>query len=249
VLPLHSGPPRSDASAAPTTDVASEEPAWTRRRRDSRVEIAAAIVLLAATGVGGVCFAHGTRPSWLDTWFPSFIGSGHRSVLTDVTALRYPLVIVIGAVGVAAIAFPRDRLRALACLVGPPLALVTSELVIKPWVGRTLGGGLSYPSGSTVGASALGTALVLAVPVRRRTVAVVAASAYALWMAVAVVSLQWHYPTDAAAGLAYGTGVVLLLDGVACRVVDVIGRHRPAGSPPRWFIPTAVRADPPADGG
>ncbi len=126
---------------------------------------------------------------------------------------------------------------------------MTSELVIKPWVGRTLGGGLSYPSGSTVGASALGTALVLAVPVRRRTVAVVAASAYALWMAVAVVSLQWHYPTDAAAGLAYGTGVVLLLDGVACRVVDVIGRHRPAGSPPRWFIPTAVRADPPADGG
>ena len=99
---------------------------------------------------------------------------------------------------------------------------MTSELVIKPWVGRTLGGGFSYPSGSTVGASALGTALVLAVPVRRRTVAVVAASAYALWMAVAVVSLQWHYPTDAAAGLAYGTGVVLLLDG-GC---GVPGRRR-----------------------
>ena len=99
VLPLHSGPPRSDVSAAPTTDVASEDPAWDASPPGlACVEIAAAIVLLAATGIGGVCFAHGTRPSWLDTWFPSFIGSGHRSVLTDVTSLRYPLVIVIGAV-------------------------------------------------------------------------------------------------------------------------------------------------------
>jgi membrane-associated phospholipid phosphatase len=182
-------------------------------------------VLLAATAVGGVCVAHGTDPSWLDTWFPSFIGSGHRSLLTDVTSLRYPVVIVIGAVVIAAVAFPRDRIRALACLLAPPLALVTSELVVKPWVGRMLGGGLSYPSGSTVGASALGMALVLAVPARRRTVAIVVATAYALWMAIAVVSLQWHYPTDAAAGLAYGTGVVLLLDGAAWLAVD---RLRPS---------------------
>ncbi len=166
--------------------------------------------------------AHGTDPSWLDTWFPSFIASGHRSVLTDVTSLRYPVVIVVGAVIIAAVAFPRDRTRALACLLGPPLALVTSELVVKPWVGRMLGGGLSYPSGSTVGASALGMALVLAVPVRRRTVAIVVAAVYALWMSVAVVSLQWHYPTDAAAGLAYGVAVVLLLDGGAWLVVDRI---------------------------
>jgi membrane-associated phospholipid phosphatase len=179
-------------------------------------------VLLVATAIGGVCLAHGSDPSSLDTWLPSFIGSGHRSLLTDVTWLRYPVVIVLGAVVIAAVAFPRDRTRAVACLLGPPLALLTSELVIKPWVGRTLGGGLSYPSGSTVGASALGVALVLAVPARRRTVTVVAATAYALWMAIAVVSLQWHYPTDAAAGLAYGAGAVLLLDGGAWLVVDRI---------------------------
>jgi membrane-associated phospholipid phosphatase len=101
-----------------------------------------------------------------------------------------------------------------------------------------------------VGASALGTALVLAVPARRRAVTIVAASAYALWMAIAVVSLQWHYPTDAAAGLAYGTGVVLLLDGVACRVVDAISRRLPAGSRRRRLTPAVVRADRPgADGG
>jgi hypothetical protein len=233
-------------SAAPATVAAPEDLEWTRRRRDSRREIGAAVVLLVTTAVGGVCFAHGTDPSSLDTWFPSFIGSGHRSILTDVTSLRYPVVVVIVSVAIAALAFRTDRIRALACLVGPSLALLTSELVVKPWVGRTLGGGLSYPSGSTVGASALGTALVLAVPARRRAVTIVAASAYALWMAIAVVSLQWHYPTDAAAGLAYGTGVVLMLDGAAWLVVESArGRWRPAGRAWRWLTARALRADPP----
>jgi membrane-associated phospholipid phosphatase len=222
MLPLHSEPPPSVASFAGPTDGEPDDVERTHRRRGSCREIAAASVLLVATAIGGVCLAHGTDPSSLDTWFPSFIGSGHRSLLTDVTWLRYPVVIVVGALVIAAVAFPRDRIRALACLLGPPLALVTSELVVKPWVGRTLGGGLSYPSGSTVGASALGMALVLAVPARRRTIAVVAATAYALWMAIAVISLQWHYPTDAVAGLAYGTAVVLLLDGGAWLVVDRI---------------------------
>ncbi len=182
-------------------------------RHRPRREIATALLLLLATAIGGVCVAHGSQPSVVDRWVPSFLSSGHRSVVTDVTSMRYPLVIVVGAVATACMAFPRDRITALACLVGPPMALLTSELVIKHAVDRTLGSGLSYPSGSTVGAAALGTALVLAVPRRVRTAAIVVASVYALWMALAVVSLQWHYPTDAVAGLAYGVGVVLLVDG------------------------------------
>jgi membrane-associated phospholipid phosphatase len=42
-------------------------------------------------------------------------------------------------------------------------------------------------------------------------------AAYVLWMGVAVVARQWHYPTDALAGMAYGVGVVLVADGVAWR--------------------------------
>jgi membrane-associated phospholipid phosphatase len=34
-------------------------------------------------------------------------------------------------------------------------------------------------------------------------------------MAVAVVALRWHYPTDALAGLAFGVGVVLVVDSTA----------------------------------
>ena len=71
---------------------------------------------------------------------------------------------------------------------------------------------LSFPSGSAAGAAAVAAAVALAVPVGWRTATVAVGSVYALFMAVAVVSLQWHYPTDTLAGLAYGTGVVLLVD-------------------------------------
>jgi len=78
--------------------------------------------------------------------------------------------------------------------------------VVKPLVGRTLGGVLSYPSGSTVGAAALAAAGVLASPRRWRPWIAGPASAYALWVALAVVALRWHYPTEALAGLAFGVG-------------------------------------------
>ena len=93
-------------------------------------------------------------------------------------------------------------------------------------MGRTLGGVYSYPSGSTVGAAALATVAVLAAPPRWRAATVVVAVLVSLWMSAAVVSLHWHYPTDALAGLAYGVGVVLVADGAAWRVaVRMAGRR------------------------
>ncbi len=184
-----------------------------------RAEIVSGLVLLALTVIGGVYVAHGHTPSSLDTLVPAFLQAGHHSVLTHVTSLRYPQVVVGGAVVLALVSFPRDRVRSLVCLVGPPLALVTAELVIKHLVGRTLGSGLSYPSGSTVGAAALGTAAILAVPPRWRRITIGVAAVYGVWMSLAVVSLQWHYPTDALAGLAYGCGVLLVLDWAAPRAL------------------------------
>ena len=101
---------------------------------------------------------------------------------------------MVGSVVAAAVVFRRDRPRAVACLVGPALALVTCELVVKPAVGRTLGGVYSYPSGSTVGAAALATVAVLATTARWRAATVVVASLVSLWMWTAVVFLHWHYP-------------------------------------------------------
>ena len=184
------------------------------RDKEATSELIAGAVLVGLVALGGVYFAFRPASGTVDGWFLSLFNASNSGWFTHVTSLRYPSWSSCGAVAAAVVTLPRDRPRAAACLIGPPLALVASELVVKPLVGRTLGGVLSYPSGSTVGAAALATAAVLATPARWRKIAVVVAGGYAVWMAVAVVALRWHYPTDALAGLLFGTGVVLAVDGL-----------------------------------
>ena len=193
------------------------------RRDQSRRHLIVGTTLLVAVAALGLYFAILPDPVVVDRWVLDLVGPSGNGVLTGVTSLRYPQVIVVVSLLLAVVAFPRDRLRSLACLVGPPLALLTCELVAKPLVGRHMGGGLSFPSGSTVGAAALAAAAVLAVPGRWRPVAIVIGLAYSLWMGVAVVALQWHLPTDAVAGMAYGVGVVLVLDGALWMIVAALG--------------------------
>ncbi len=180
-----------------------------------RRELLVGVLLLAAVVVGGVYVAVRPAPGAVDIWLQQVIPGSTSRAETAVTALRHPWCIVIGSIVASAVTVRRDRPRAVACLVGPPLALVLCELVVKPAVGRTLGGSLTYPSGSTVGAAALGAAVVLATPERLRAVAVPVVAIYALGMAVAVVALRWHFPIDAVAGLAWGVGVVLVADASA----------------------------------
>jgi undecaprenyl-diphosphatase len=183
------------------------------RHRAARRELISGSVLVLLTAIGGVYFYFRPQPADFDHWIQISPTSG--SWFTSVTTLRYPLAVILGSVFFALLTVTRDRVRALACLIGPPLALIAGELVVKPAVGRTIGGLLSYPSGSTVGAAALATAGVLACPRRWRSIAAIAATLFGLWMAVAVVALGWHYPSDAFGGLLFGTGVVLLVDGSA----------------------------------
>jgi membrane-associated phospholipid phosphatase len=185
------------------------------RDHQALVETAVGVVLVVVVAVLGVYFSFRPGATPMDRWLLRPVPNTQGGWFTAVTWLRYPAVTVVGAVVAAAVVFPRDRARALACLVGPPLALLTSELVAKPAVGRTLGGVYSYPSGSVVGAAALAMAAILAAPARWRPLTTVVAAVFALWMSIAVITLHWHYPTDALAGLAYGVGVVLVVDGVA----------------------------------
>jgi membrane-associated phospholipid phosphatase len=190
-------------------------------------------VLLVVVALEGLYLAIRPASGLVDGWFLDLVPGSSGSWLTDVTWLRFPVVVVIGAVLAAAVTLPRDRARALACLIGPPAALLAAELVVKPLVGRTLGGALSYPSGTTVGAAALATAAVLATPARGRVVAIVVGAVFALWMAVAVVALRWHLPTDALAGLLFGVGAVLVVDGLTFQGLDRLHRRgRPKGADP-----------------
>ena len=195
--------------------------------------VGAALVVVVV--VVGAVVADRTAGGPVDRWFlePRCPASAGRW-FTSVTWLRYPAVTVAGSVVAAAVVFRRDLPGGGLPRSARPLALLTSELVLKPAVGRTLGGVYSYPSGSTVGAAALATVAVLAVPPRWRTATLVVAVVFALWMSVAVVSLRWHYPTDALAGLAYGVGVVLVADGAAWKVGLAghrVGATAPRGSP------------------
>ncbi len=189
------------------------------------------LVLVGLVAVAGLYLAWRPGPVVVDRWSSGLVRVGKDTWFTSVTVLRYPVVIVVGSALTAALTFFRDRPRAWSCLIGPVLALATCELVAKPLVGRTLGGVFSYPSGSVVGAAALATAVTLAAPARWRPAAAAVGSAYALWMAMAVVAQQWHLPSDAVAGLAYGAGVVLVVDGLAWKVAVVL-RRTTVGLPP-----------------
>ena len=216
------------------------------RCEESIGELVVGAVLVLTAALGGLYFAIRPGPVRADAWLLDLVGPSHALAFTHLSSFTRPAVIVIGAAIAAGACLPRDRPRALACLIAPPLALLACELVAKPLVGRMLGGVLSYPSGSAVGAAALAAVAVLATPARWRPWIAGPASAYALWVALAVVALRWHYPTDALAGLAFGVGVVLVIDGAAFRIARRVHRmqdpDRPGvGNPDRDGAPASPR--------
>jgi undecaprenyl-diphosphatase len=210
------------------------------RDHTARRELAAGGLLVAVTALGGVYFALWPGPVPVDRWVGDLVGVHKGPVFSEVARLRYPVVVVVGSLVLAALTVLRDRWRALAVLVGAPLALGLCELVIKPLVGRTLGSGFSYPSGTTTGAAALATAAVLATPQRWRWVTGLVAGSYALWAGAAVVATQSHLPTDGLAGWFLGIGVVLVVDalswrfGRSCRRLRPTRPLRPSGPAAGW---------------
>ncbi len=172
-------------------------------------------VLVGVAVLGGVLVGLHPAANAIDRWGFAAVGrDADRGALVRIVKLGDPLVLVLGTLLASVLAFRRDRLRALACLVGPPLAAVLVELALKPLVGRHFEGVLSYPSGNVTNVAAVATALTLASPGRWRLVAAVLGAAATVAMAVAVTGLRWHFPTDALGGAVFGVGVVLLVDGV-----------------------------------
>lgn len=213
------------------------------RGREATLELVLGALLVGAVAIGGLWFALRPASGRLDGRLLDLVTGSQSRWFIDMANSHHPWVIVTGAVIAAVVAFPQDRFRSLACLVGPPLALLVAELVVKPAVGRTLGGSLSYPSGSVVGAAAVATAVVLATPVRWRAVTAALGAVYAVWMTVSVIALRWHYPTDALAGLAWGVGVVLLVDAASW-----LAFHRRSGGQGRRLravSPGSTRPSPP----
>lgn len=131
-------------------------------------------------------------------------------------SLGHPFVIIAlaGLLSVACLTLRRGRLAFLA-LAGPGLTgLLTT--VLKPMVARTIGGdNLAYPSGHTGAATALTFVIMLLVvdllhPKRLPAVVLVLAGAGSVgaMMALSLVGLRIHYPTDTLGGLCIAMAAV-----------------------------------------
>ena len=180
-----------------------------------------AVCSLALTLVLGMLTAHSSKPGSLDatvdSWIQRTFGIHHGSMLLLEDAGKpvqvAVLTLVIVLVCLAARRFNGAALTAISVVV----SAILIDFVLKPVVGRTLGGYPVYPSGHTGRAFALAAVIVVLTlnPQRRklrRTVKVAVAAAAALVgsaVAVAMIGLHAHYFTDTVGGAALAIGVVL----------------------------------------
>jgi membrane-associated phospholipid phosphatase len=171
----------------------------------------------------GVLFAGHTRASWFDHLVDSpiismFDGHGPTALRLASPGTLGPAVLISGAIAVICLRFRRINGAVLA-LLAVPVSDGLDDAVLKPLVGRTDLGLLTYPSGHTTAVFAMTTtvAILLLVPPQQgrtrtlRVLLVLAALGVALIVAAAVIALEWHYFTDTIGGAAVAIAVVCTL--------------------------------------
>jgi membrane-associated phospholipid phosphatase len=224
-------------------------------RRPAAITAAACVAGLA---VLGVLVAHQSRAGVLDTRIDGWIMRllGHRDkIIMAMRALGSPRYATIGCVAaVLACALARRYRGALLVAIVVPLASAITEFVLKPIIGRTFVGFLSYPSGHVTGAAALAISLIVVLsgpsrpplPAAARWPLAALPALAVVAVTLAVVAGQYHYFTDTVGGaaVAVATGLVtaLVVDGAAARRAR---RRAAAQRPAAGGISTAVRELPP----
>ncbi len=192
----------------------------------ARIELTAGSLLLLAVVVSGLYFMVRPGPTVLDRWtFAAIRPVHHSGFLLVVTRLGSPFVVMAAAVAGSLATVRRNRPRAAALLVGPVLAVAVCDWVMKPVVGRTFADVVSFPSGTVAAVAAVATVGLLATPDPWRSLVAALGGTVTVLACIAVVALRWHYPTDAAAGLALGAAVMLLTDCAARGLAARSARH------------------------
>jgi undecaprenyl-diphosphatase len=196
---------------------------------------------VTATVLLGITFAGQRHAGWLDTAVDTPVKSALKrfpallNVLADTGSL-IPVTLMTLAL-VLACMLTRRWSGAVLAAVATPVASALTEFVLKPLVGRTMAGALSFPSGHATSTFALaGTCAVLllgppghrvsgAVRLLLTSLALLAAT----MVAIGMVARGAHYFTDVVAGAAVGTGMVL-----ACALIlDWLGPDR---CPLNWGV-------------
>jgi undecaprenyl-diphosphatase len=209
---------------------------------------AAVIVAVSAvtTALLGVWLGHGAHTDRVDTVIDARVKTVLPGNVKLLERLAWPggLRAIIGMTAVLVlVCLLRRRYRGAALLViSIPAVAVITERLLKPLVGRTALGFLSFPSGHAAGTFALATAITVLlagaprVPRAVRLAVAVIAYAVASVVAAAMIALGFHYFTDAIGGAAVGIGTVLATALVADLVMLA---WLPSGEPP----PPATEAE------
>jgi membrane-associated phospholipid phosphatase len=213
-------------------------------RRTRAWPVLAACVLVIATL--GLLLREQAQPDRLDSIVDTALVAsfrGHQGVLSwfALPGSTIPLIAVSIAIAAGCLIARRPNGAVLAVTAVPVTAFL-DDRVLKHLVDRTHSGQLSFPSGHAASAMTLATVLgVLLHDPAQRTAARVARAALVLLtcavaslVAVGVIGLRWHYFTDTVAGVALGTGTVLML----AFLIDLVpaamrSRGGPRGNPAR----------------
>jgi membrane-associated phospholipid phosphatase len=176
---------------------------------------AVSVLALLVFGFFAARYADDSTAGRLDRRVERIVGQG-ISLPDAVVFFGNPITVIVFSVLFAGVALALGHRRlAVLAIVGPGLTGVATT-ALKPLVGRTIDGGLAFPSGHTGGATALGVVAALLLIAALRTATGVSAlliAAGALLsgglMALALVDERIHYPTDTVGGFCVAVAVVL----------------------------------------
>jgi membrane-associated phospholipid phosphatase len=219
---------------------------------------ATALVALAVAVIAvlGARYSGQSEPGRLDAALDTRVAvrlGGHARLLDHLVLLGNPYTVIAVSLVLANLFLLLRPGRAVGlALIGPGLGGGLTELVLKPLVGRTKGGGLAFPSGHTTGAFCVALVAGLALlksgshglprfPLVVRLGLVAGGLALAGGTATAMVALRAHYATDVVGGVAVAllavVGTALVLDGWGDRQARrrrSVGRvHEQQGGGPR----------------
>jgi membrane-associated phospholipid phosphatase len=145
----------------------------------------------------------------------------YRVALRALIEVGAPTTVALSGFALALWCLATGRRRgALLSILGPGLAALATDSVLKPVIGRTLYGSLSFPSGHTTGAVAvagvvgvlmLGPSHPRSVSVHTRRLTTLAALAVSGGTAIGLVVLKRHYSTDTVGGVCVALVVITLV--------------------------------------
>jgi undecaprenyl-diphosphatase len=199
-----------------------------------RAALALVGVCLAVAIAGAVKFHDDVQPTGLDARFSSWVGKTFStSALETALKLTTPgwVTGIIALTALFVLLQRRFRLATVAAL-GPAIAVVLTEYVLKPLVHREFGGTVvvngrelyAYPSGHETGVASLTTVLVLVlIAYTDSRMALLAGVAAAVVIdvvaAIALVGNHYHFVTDTVGAIALSVAIIV---GLALAVDAVV---------------------------